>query len=163
MIPDPTRPSAEQVIEGRNRAAGCVHVWRLAEEPRSYPPPEGTLDYTCKLCGGKQRTTRVLGNCHYCSRFELLTRDHIVPRCRGGVDEDSNIIPACSDCNLIKGDDAPSCQCRRCRTAVTNHLAMIAAIRPFSPRWAEQLTAVFFNGRAPSRSGYPTPSKMGVS
>lgn len=162
MIPDPTRWLSPSLPKAE-RPMPCAHIWRVPEEPSPYPPEPRSYDYECRLCHGKQRTTRILGKCHYCSKYELLTRDHIVPRARGGVDEDRNIVLACSVCNGRKADDSPSCQCQVCRQAVIDHLAMIDAIRPFSERWAEQLTAVFFNGRAPSRSGFHSPAKMGMS
>lgn len=32
------------------------------------------------------------------------TLDHLVPRCRGGSGEASNLVAACSSCNKAKGD-----------------------------------------------------------
>lgn len=45
--------------------------------------------------------------CAYCGKPPIddnsLTIDHIKPRCRGGEDRTSNVIPACSSCNSAKG------------------------------------------------------------
>lgn len=55
-------------------------------------------------------------NCHYCGRIfaapfapqpsgdeRWKTRDHVVPRCRGGTNEPWNIVAACWRCNIDKG------------------------------------------------------------
>lgn len=41
--------------------------------------------------------------CQYCGSTRNLTIDHIVPRCRGGTDEWTNLAIACSSCNTKKG------------------------------------------------------------
>jgi hypothetical protein len=86
--------------------------------------------------------------CHYCHvNSAKLTRDHIVPRARAGVDEDTNIVFACYLCNREKADDWPTCQCSKCSAAVEAHWAMIAEIRVWSPKWADQLTWAAQHGR----------------
>jgi 5-methylcytosine-specific restriction endonuclease McrA len=52
--------------------------------------------------------------CQYCHRWQLelrtrecLTRDHLVPLSRGGGNEWSNVVTACSACNTRKGDRLP--------------------------------------------------------
>ncbi len=49
--------------------------------------------------------------CVYCGRHrrelgprERLTRDHLVPRSKGGADEWLNVVTACSSCNHHKDD-----------------------------------------------------------
>ena len=48
--------------------------------------------------------------CFYCGRYprEFPTtlswaRDHLTPKCRGGLDVPENIVPACKSCNSRKG------------------------------------------------------------
>lgn len=48
--------------------------------------------------------------CQYCGRsksqlhgHEVLTRDHVKPRSRGGKDEWTNVVTSCSTCNNKKG------------------------------------------------------------
>jgi hypothetical protein len=47
--------------------------------------------------------------CHYCRRpldgspGGQFTRDHKIPRSRGGPDVDWNIVPCCPQCNTTKG------------------------------------------------------------
>jgi 5-methylcytosine-specific restriction endonuclease McrA len=52
--------------------------------------------------------------CGYCGRAaaelrarEFLTRDHVVPRSRGGGDTWTNVVTACNTCNGRKGDRTP--------------------------------------------------------
>jgi 5-methylcytosine-specific restriction endonuclease McrA len=52
--------------------------------------------------------------CQFCSRAELelgfrecLTRDHIVPLSRGGTNDWTNVVTACSTCNTKKGNRLP--------------------------------------------------------
>jgi len=52
--------------------------------------------------------------CQYCHRThadlrprECLTRDHLVPISRGGGNEWTNVVTACSTCNTRKGDRLP--------------------------------------------------------
>jgi len=48
--------------------------------------------------------------CMYCGRQfpgNLLTRDHLVPLSRGGVDCWSNVVAACRGCNHSKGSRTP--------------------------------------------------------
>lgn len=44
------------------------------------------------------------GYCSYCNRWtERLTRDHVIPRAKGGTDAPGNIVAACQSCNSRKG------------------------------------------------------------
>ena len=44
------------------------------------------------------------GKCAYCScETDTMQLDHIVPRASGGLDEESNLVPACPSCNGKKG------------------------------------------------------------
>ena len=53
--------------------------------------------------------------CMYCGRdmltdfetFMMVQEDHLVPKGKGGLDEASNIVTACSVCNLLKSDYIP--------------------------------------------------------
>ncbi|HEY4319630.1 MAG TPA: HNH endonuclease [Gemmatimonadales bacterium] len=54
--------------------------------------------YTCQYC------TRVQ---HQLRTRECLTRDHVVPQSRGGSNEWTNVVTACSSCNTRKGSHLP--------------------------------------------------------
>ncbi|MDH4164386.1 MAG: HNH endonuclease [Nitrospirota bacterium] len=48
---------------------------------------------------------RSSGICYYCgkkSKATELTMDHLVPVVRGGRSVESNVVPACKDCNSKK-------------------------------------------------------------
>src|SRR5690606_15187008 len=67
--------------------------------PRSvYPLSNPTLfardGYLCLYCGGAFEASE-------------LTRDHIVPTSRGGVDRWENVVAACRRCNQRKADALP--------------------------------------------------------
>jgi len=50
--------------------------------------------YVCCYCGARKRG-------------DLLTRDHIVPISRGGLDRWKNVVTACKPCNQRKGARTP--------------------------------------------------------
>ena len=55
-------------------------------------------DYRCMYCG---RTP------HEFKHRECLTRDHLIPLSRGGGNEWTNVVTACSTCNTKKGSRLP--------------------------------------------------------
>lgn len=59
--------------------------------------------------------------CHYCGLVGPYTRDHVVPRSRGGCGEEWNLVVACARCNVSKSDDWPTCPCPICTEAVELH------------------------------------------
>ena len=55
--------------------------------------------------------------CHYCGAAGT-TRDHIVPRARGGTGWPWNLVDACVPCNSRKGMALPICPCPHCVRAL---------------------------------------------
>ncbi len=45
--------------------------------------------------------------CVYCGSGSRLTLDHVLPRSRGGSNEDTNLVTACQSCNSSKGARTP--------------------------------------------------------
>lgn len=45
--------------------------------------------------------------CQYCGCSHNLTIDHVFPKSRGGKDTWENLVTACDDCNVKKGDRTP--------------------------------------------------------
>ncbi|MFW6202613.1 MAG: HNH endonuclease [Gemmatimonadota bacterium] len=54
--------------------------------------------YRCQYCGRHRSVLR---------QREFLTRDHVVPMSRGGQNEWTNVVTACSSCNNRKGSGLP--------------------------------------------------------
>lgn len=55
-------------------------------------------DYRCQFCHRHQFELRPR---------ECLTRDHLIPVSRGGLNEWNNVVTACSACNTRKGNHLP--------------------------------------------------------
>ncbi len=45
--------------------------------------------------------------CAYCGDDEPGTRDHVIPKSRGGADEPDNLVYCCHPCNFKKGAKTP--------------------------------------------------------
>jgi 5-methylcytosine-specific restriction endonuclease McrA len=45
--------------------------------------------------------------CVYCKTEYNLTRDHVIPLSKGGLNRIDNIVLACFECNQAKGDMLP--------------------------------------------------------
>ena len=74
--------------------------------------------------------TRDANLCMYCGNKNYsasLTRDHVVPLSKGGKDQWSNVVAACRNCNIRKGN----------RTPEKAHMPLLAI--PYIPNWAEYL------------------------
>jgi 5-methylcytosine-specific restriction endonuclease McrA len=65
-------------------------------------------DYTCQYCGKRRHELR---------GREFLTRDHILPLSRGGVNAWENVVTSCSTCNNRKGGRLP----REAGLSLINH------------------------------------------
>lgn len=78
--------------------------------------------YTCQYCG---RHRGELRGRHF------LTRDHIVPRSRGGGNVWSNVVTSCSPCNNRKGDRLPKEAGLRLRSqpAEPNYVQLVWVVR----------------------------------
>lgn len=52
--------------------------------------------------------SKVNGLCHYCDKpitFEEMTKEHIVPKSKGGTKKLSNMALACIKCNRKRGNE----------------------------------------------------------
>jgi 5-methylcytosine-specific restriction endonuclease McrA len=68
--------------------------------------------------------------CLYCSGHfpkSELTRDHVLPTSKGGMDEWENVVTACLNCNVRKGN----------RTPQSANMPLLAV--PYRPSWVEHL------------------------
>lgn len=83
-------------------------------------------DYRCQFCG------RISGELRH---RECLTRDHLIPISRGGTNDWSNVVTACSTCNTRKGNRLPEeCSMHPMRPPVEPHFVHLTwAVRRLTP------------------------------
>ena len=79
-------------------------------------------DYTCQYCGRHRNELR---------GRQFLTRDHIVPRSRGGENTWENVVTSCSPCNNRKGGRLPREAGLRLRSEPmeTNYVHLVWVVR----------------------------------
>ncbi|UCC48701.1 MAG: HNH endonuclease [Gemmatimonadota bacterium] len=92
--------------------------------------------YTCQYCG---RHRRELGH------REFLTRDHLLPMCRGGDNTWDNVLTACTRCNHRKGNQTPEeAHMKPLGLArEPNHVELVWAVRKVTPVQAKYI-AMFY-------------------
>ena len=77
--------------------------------------------YRCQFCGCSERDLGFR---------ECLTRDHVVPLSRGGTNDWTNVVTACSTCNTRKGNRLPE-EC-----------GMVLIVSPLEPHFVSLTWAV---------------------
>lgn len=110
---------------GKRKCLKCKIIFTLNEDNFFHNNSKGAsgFDWYCKKChkenGRKYYTTANLKNrfnflkkynftCQYCGRkapeiqFHI---DHIIPKSKGGSSEEKNLILACDECNIGKGNN----------------------------------------------------------
>jgi 5-methylcytosine-specific restriction endonuclease McrA len=88
--------------------------------------------YRCQYCGRHRRELR---------HRESLTRDHLIPLSRGGDNTWTNVITACSRCNLKKGNRLPH-ECGMhtlSEPREPNHVELVWAVRRITPTQAKYI------------------------
>ncbi len=112
--------------------------------------------YTCQYCGRHRRQLR---------HREFLTRDHLLPLCRGGGNSWDNVITACTTCNHKKGNRTPEeAQMKPLKPpAEPNHVELVWAVRKVTPTQAKYI-AMFYGREAlkalqgdTAEAGWPGP------
>ena len=100
----------------------------IACEGRVVPPVRHVPPLTNQALFRRDRNI-----CLYCGDEHLdreLTRDHVVPRSRGGSDDWENVVAACRRCNHRKGD----------RLLHERRMELLAL--PYVPNFAEYLALI---------------------
>jgi 5-methylcytosine-specific restriction endonuclease McrA len=89
-------------------------------------------DYRCQYCHRTQAELRVR---------ECLTRDHLIPISRGGLNTWQNVVTACSSCNTRKGNRLPEeCGMRPHTVPTEPHFVHLSwAVRRLSPTQAKYI------------------------
>jgi 5-methylcytosine-specific restriction endonuclease McrA len=88
--------------------------------------------YRCQYCGRAQGELRPR---------ESLTRDHLIPLSRGGTNEWTNVVTACSHCNARKGNRLPDeIGMHPLHTPVEPHFVHLSwAVRRLTPAQAKYI------------------------
>lgn len=119
-----------RVFHSERRALDCPAVIRLkrfVHVPRKFRRQVTNTflfardSYRCQYCG--RHRTELRGR-------EFLTRDHVIPISRGGLNTWYNVVTACSPCNNRKGSHLGS------------ELGMIPLHAPHEPNYVELVWAV---------------------
>lgn len=118
----PVRRALRLVIEGKAEVVEADRHEVIRSEWLTLPRP--SIIRLVKFVHVPRRFRRQVTNtflfardnysCQYCQRNqaqlrprECLTRDHLVPLSRGGGNEWTNVVTACSSCNTRKGNHLP--------------------------------------------------------
>lgn len=92
---------------GENRITGLTSVVTTASIIAVNGEAKGKRKYTIPVLTNSQLFKRDRCICAYCgNKFPdaKLSRDHIMPRSKGGVDTWMNVVTACKSCNQKKDD-----------------------------------------------------------
>ena len=65
------------------------------------------LPYTKIVLSRRNIMKRDHHSCQYCGKRSDLTLDHVIPKSRNGRDTWENLVTACNDCNVRKGNRTP--------------------------------------------------------
>lgn len=136
-----------------NVAMATIHGWEkkytedvclsLIEKSKLFPYSKRRIAQKPEPPKSKRR-----GHCAYCRRLTShLTTDHVVPRSKGGPDEEWNRVQACGQCNLSKANRDPNQWARD----ILNYRKPIKPIKPRTPiglrlKVAASLLLSFFGG-----------------
>jgi 5-methylcytosine-specific restriction endonuclease McrA len=87
-------------------------VIRTVNEEYSYPSVIRLrryirLPYAKIVLSRRNIMKRDRSTCQYCGTRSDLTLDHVLPKSRGGADSWENLVTACNNCNVKKGNRTP--------------------------------------------------------
>lgn len=93
-------------------------------------------DYQCQYCGRRANELKPR---------ESLTRDHLIPMSRGGTNEWSNVVTACSSCNTRKANRMPAeIGMQPLHTPVEPHFVHLSwAVRRLTPIQAQYIRTFY--------------------
>ena len=118
----PLRRALRLVIDGKAEIVEAEQDHPVRSERAAYPRP--AVIRLTRFVHVPRRFRRQVTNtflfardeyqCQYCGRAsgqlkprEFLTRDHLIPMSRGGENEWTNVVTACSSCNTRKANRLP--------------------------------------------------------
>ena len=92
-----------------NREGTCAEYINIIEPEQWYK-----VDRQCVLTDGNWQVKRIYilerdnYTCQYCGKdVGTLEVDHVIPRCKGGLSTEDNLVCACFTCNRSKGGRTP--------------------------------------------------------
>ncbi len=106
--------------------------------------------YTCQYCGRHRRHLR---------HREFLTRDHLLPICRGGDNSWANVTTACTRCNHKKAHRTPG-EARMkllSRPGEPNHVELVWAVRRVTDIQAKYISTFYGNDVVAALRGEEDP------
>ncbi len=115
-------PVREEVDDAIPILGGALRVPRVLHLQRYDRVPRPVVRLTRRNVMLRDEHT-----CQYCTRrlpVRELNLDHVMPRCRGGMDSWENLVTSCRSCNLRKGRRTPA------------EADMRLLRRPRKPRWS---------------------------
>lgn len=159
----PVRRALRLVIDGKAEIVEADGERRIRSERLEVPRP--AVIRLVRFVHVPRRFRRQVTNtfmfardgycCQFCGRFaaelrarECLTRDHLVPLSRGGTNEWTNVITACSTCNTRKGNRLPSeCGMKLLKQPHEPHFVHLAwAVRRLTPIQAKYIRLFYGEG-----------------
>ncbi len=141
----PVRRALRLVIDGKAEIVESDHLQVVRSAKLALPRP--AIIRLVKFIHVPRRFRRQVTNtflfardgyrCQFCHRAqgelkhrECLTRDHLIPISRGGDNDWTNVVTACSSCNTRKGNHLPE------------EIGMIPLHRPTEPHFVHLSWAV---------------------
>lgn len=152
----PLRRALRLVIDGKAEIVEAEHGRVVRSEKMTLPRP--AVIRLTRFIHVPRRFRRQVTNtflfardryqCQYCGRLQMelrpresLTRDHLIPLSRGGLNEWTNVVTACSPCNTRKANRLPSeIAMHPIRTPVEPHFVHLSwAVRRLTPAQAHYI------------------------
>ncbi len=159
----PLRRALRLVIDGKAEIVEADSDAPVCSERLAYPRP--LVIRLTKFIHVPRRFRRQVTNtflfardryaCQYCGRLssqlrlrESLTRDHVVPLSRGGLNTWTNVVTACSACNTRKASHLPDeCGMRLLHAPVEPHFVHLSwAVRRLTATQAKYIRMFYGAG-----------------
>jgi 5-methylcytosine-specific restriction endonuclease McrA len=156
----PMRRALRLVLDGKAEIVEADDGKIVRSEKRAFPRP--VVIRLTKFIHVPRRFRRQVTNtflfardgyrCQYCGRTqaelkprEQLTRDHLIPLSRGGLNEWNNVVTACSPCNTRKGNRMPhDIGMVPLATPVEPHFVHLSwAVRKLTPKQAQYIKVFY--------------------
>jgi 5-methylcytosine-specific restriction endonuclease McrA len=156
----PMRRALRLVIDGKAEIVEADHD-RVVRSERMTMPRPAVIRLT-RFIHVPRRFRRQVTNtflfardryrCQYCGRHtvelrhrEALTRDHLIPISRGGTNDWTNVVTACSTCNARKGNHlAVECGMHPLHAPVEPHFVHLSwAVRRLTPTQAKYIRTFY--------------------